>query len=466
MEQHAQEIIKQAKENPNKMRNASLLFNKGLSANKLSRFAAREALNIVNLEAKIYASSNDETITIWMNDLLAYEGTPSQKLAFFEARHRLIVRRSHKEKMAMLSSDATDDRQKVQGAMQQLLRLPLQYYKVDVLQTNAAIARLMTMTEIAGIKLPTDQSNALMSLMQTSQLQLQELEAQGTLIESFGLQTMNALVETMPIIPLPESDPEPEPEPEPEPSTGPRFCGPGIPNESNCPPDASWLPSPSKISGASNSSYSYIYNYTSGGNSDGYDDPVLRWSRGSFHSTLRWSLATDNSKFTNTAAFKRSGLKHCDPDIDFGRLDAQCSEQNDNIFVPAATYEDEGEIDNPACLTARSPDTNYNRVNGCWEPSYASSSLPYAYLDTTLSDGPSQYSASIGTYRPDYLIEGRAYSNYTEFWGYEHNNMLLRKYVHKGQVGTQYGLYSPFAVFSVDTSRLTGNVFYFPIITF
>lgn len=149
--------------------------------------------------------------------------------------------------------------------------------------------------------------------------------------------------------------------------------------------------------------------------------------------------------------------------IDWNDLDAECAENFDHVYVPESTYEDEGDIDNPACLTPRTLDTRYNRINGCWEPSYATSSLPYAYLDTTLSDGPFKYSATVGTYRPDLLVEGKTYGNYIEFWGYEHNDMNGRSYTHRGQIGSRFGPYSPFAVFSVDSTPLTTAIPYLPI---
>jgi hypothetical protein len=443
-------ILQLAKDQPHQWRNAAVLFEHGLSASQLARFAEENGLNLVDLEAKV-VTQNDEVMTIWIRDLLAYEGTASEKLTFFENRHRKVVRNSHKEKLSMTAGHDSAQRRKINQSMAQLLKLPLKFYKVGVLQTHQELAQLMNMDKVAALGLPRDKSSSLSALLAQPLLPLKTLGRNVT--KTFAPKRIepSALTQgesTLMLSPLS--------------SLTPTVCGPGVPNENNCPPDINWLPSPKKISGSANSSYSFIYNHTIGSSNDPYN-PLLKWSQGNFHSTIKWSGAVANGVVTNTAAFKADQLKHCNPDIDFSDLDAECAVQLDNIYVPEATYEDEGAIDNPACLTPRSPDTNYNRVNGCWEPSYASSSLPYAYLDTTLSDGPSEYSATIGTYRPDLLSEGTTYTNYTEFWAYEHNNMLGKKYIHRGQIGSRFGIYSPFSVFSVDTSRLTDELFYIPI---
>jgi hypothetical protein len=146
---------------------------------------------------------------------------------------------------------------------------------------------------------------------------------------------------------------------------------------------------------------------------------------------------------------------------------AECNRALQNsVWVPRTGMEDELLMGNPACnptfLFGRSG-TAEDRNKGCFYPSYATSTLPAPFLDTTFGDGQA-YNLAIGSSSPASLVEGRTYSNYAEFWAYGNNNMVGQTAHHSVAVDSRVtesaicvekGNADPFCYFPVDSSRVS-----------
>ncbi|MEJ2445443.1 MAG: hypothetical protein P8Y42_18650, partial [Exilibacterium sp.] len=154
----------------------------------------------------------------------------------------------------------------------------------------------------------------------------------------------------------------------------------------------------------------------------------------------------------NTAAYKNTNLPHCDLVYTGTSFSCYSNEPYDPVYVPKSTYESEINLPNNACTVSFRDGTSWDRQFGCFVASYWLSSLPSAYFDTTIFDGASPFSATIGSWSPEAITEGVEYYTYIEFWAYKNESWLGQEAYLTGQIGsserTAYG--SPF---SVDTSR-------------
>jgi hypothetical protein len=250
-------------------------------------------------------------------------------------------------------------------------------------------------------------------------------------------------------------------------TSGGDTCGPltGLP-EMNCPPDKYWLPFAAMVSGASNYVLSYItnYSYNYGGADELLATQSKEWSTGSFYSRFNWST---NS--TNTAAYHNSTLPVCNPEIDLNGFTANCDpKQNNVIYVPDSTYEDEDEglVPNPSYTILTRTGTSLDRSFGCYVANCAWSNLPQAYLDTTILDGQT-YVATVGSFSGSSIVPGQTYVHYQKFWAWKRNilNTSLDKLNHNGQIGTRFCTVSPaFCAYSVDTTLIHKNLEYKPVI--
>jgi hypothetical protein len=146
---------------------------------------------------------------------------------------------------------------------------------------------------------------------------------------------------------------------------------------------------------------------------------------------------------------------------------AECSRALQNsVWVPSTGMEDELLMGNPNCsptpILGRKG-TADDRNNGCFYPSYATTTLPSAFLDTTFGDGQT-YDLAIGSSNPALIVEGRTYSSYAEFWAYGNNNMIGQTAFHSVAVDSRVsnaaiclaqGNTDPFCYFPVDSSRVS-----------
>lgn len=233
-------------------------------------------------------------------------------------------------------------------------------------------------------------------------------------------------------------------------------CGMGG-TENNCPPDATWLPSASMGVGA-RAEFSSVVANRSG------------FTEGDFYTSLRWGTAAGPpGGRINTAAFKSTSSPACDPDLSISSLSAPCNRSQSNvIYVPGSTFESEGLVPNNRCLLPARTGTSFDLNAGCFLPTAGFTSLPGAFLDTTLSDGRTPLNAAIGTVTPERLAEGVTYETYVYFWAFGTEVVLFQRAIHNGQIGTDSfpcPLPSAFCTFAVDTSRL-GDDIYLPLLPF
>ncbi len=221
------------------------------------------------------------------------------------------------------------------------------------------------------------------------------------------------------------------------------ICGPGVPGENNCPPDANWLP-------GFPSYYTLFQQYEHG------------YMRGLAHTSTRWSS-------TELQAYKGASLPRCNPN--YTGTEAKCATssgpQHDVIYVPNSTFEAEMDIPNPNC-GFRWNNPNIDRQNGCFVPYWAGSDYPSAYLDTTLFDSSDRYNATVGTANPAALSAGVTYNNYVyfetrgEYLGDLVTSSLAEPVRLNGQIGTLInGLCSlgiPYCSFAVDITTVDTSI--------
>ncbi|MCH9692318.1 MAG: hypothetical protein K0U59_09725 [Gammaproteobacteria bacterium] len=106
---------------------------------------------------------------------------------------------------------------------------------------------------------------------------------------------------------------------------------------------------------------------------------------------------------------------------------------------------------NYACTILVRTGNASDRSQGCFVADYAGGNFLEGYFDTPIFDGPTNYNASVGTFAPEKIVEGKEYYNRIEFWAFKHDSWASKEGYLQGQVGTSKSVAfgSPFAV---DTS--------------
>lgn len=225
---------------------------------------------------------------------------------------------------------------------------------------------------------------------------------------------------------------------------------------------AEWVPYPGSEDG---SGYWQYYCYPYAVITANFTFGAARWDSrwGTQQTTI---AAAQTSRPISTLAYKYvDGLQPCV--VQQFLATAECSRALQNsVFVPSTGMEDELLMGNPACSPTPvlgRKGTPEDRNNGCFYPSYAASTLPAAFLDTTFGDGQ-QYNLAVGSSNPALLVEGRVYSSYAEFWAYGNNNMIGQTAFHSVAVDSRvnnaavcqaYNNADPFCYFPVDASRIS-----------
>jgi hypothetical protein len=225
---------------------------------------------------------------------------------------------------------------------------------------------------------------------------------------------------------------------------------------------AEWVPDPT---GDATGGYWQYYCYPYAVITQAFTFGAARWDSrwGTQQTTI---AAVGASRPISTLAYKFvDGLQPCV--VQQFLATAECSRALQNsVFVPNTGLEDELLMGNPNCgptpILGRKG-TEEDRGNGCFYPSYAATTLPSAFLDTTFGDGQ-QYNLAIGSSNPALLAEGRTYSSYAEFWAYGNNNMIGQTAFHSVAVDSrvtdslicrQKNNADPFCYFPVDSSRVS-----------
>ncbi len=423
--QQRQTLETLAANNPDEKRKARVFLKHGLTAKALNRLLADNPVTVTHVEGKVPLPQSQTTLTVWFRNIQSHGANVEEALNHFETLHQNEANKRQKTNHSKATKgelEVADDIFKT--------RKKLKYVEAEVVGSNLALVNLLHQTQDIELVVAEDVVN------------------QNTLIEELSNDVAPALDQSIEDdnfdseVDLPDAQAQ---------ASG--ICGPLTgPPETNCPPDKYWLPSPTLMPGASNSVRSYIINYTYNyaDDSESISSRSKSWSTGSFYSKFKWSTNP-----MNTAAYNNSSLPACDPDIDPLEFTATCDgDQNDVIYVPESTYEDEGLIPNPACTILRRTGTTYDRSFGCYVADYAWSNLPSAYLDTTFSDGK-KFVATIGSFNAAVITPGKTYVHYQRFWAWKSNNLDLDvdRLDHGGQIGTRFCSFSPaFCAYAVDTS--------------
>lgn len=172
---------------------------------------------------------------------------------------------------------------------------------------------------------------------------------------------------------------------------------------------------------------------------------------------------------TSLRAFKDAATDHCNPILTGTSANCRTSIfalQEDVIYVPDSTYEAETDIPNPSC-SLRTGNRTIDFWNGCFSAYYAISNFPSVYLDTTVFDSNSTYSATIGSYSGSSLSSSQIYYNYMYFDARGETLAPLTGQIvrTRGQIGTKIpsNCYNPFCVFGVDTSAVINSAPLLPV---
>ncbi|OLF16197.1 hypothetical protein BU204_17640 [Actinophytocola xanthii] len=226
---------------------------------------------------------------------------------------------------------------------------------------------------------------------------------------------------------------------------------------------AEWVPDPWSEGGTEG--YWQVYCYPYAVVTSAFTYGAAQWDSrwGTQQTTI---AAAQTSRPISTLGYKFvDGLQPCV--VQQFLATAECSRALPNsVWVPRTGMEDELLMGNPACsptpILGRSG-TAEDRNKGCFYPSYAASTLPAPFLDTTFGDGQA-YNLAIGSSSPASLVEGRTYSSYAEFWAYGNNNMIGQTAHHSVAVDSRVteaaicvaqGNVDPFCYFPVDSSRVS-----------
>ncbi len=225
------------------------------------------------------------------------------------------------------------------------------------------------------------------------------------------------------------------------------LCGGNKPRENYCPPDANYEPD-----------YPYWYVYIEARTDDNGNEVIL----GKAQTVIDW----DGNELD---ALTNSSLAHCSPLLTGTSANCRTSLgllQEDVIYVPDGTFEQETSIPNPSCF-GRTGNSTTDYYLGCFTPYYVLSNLPSAYLDTTVFDDDDLYSATVGTFDGEQLSASVDYSNLIYFHTEgETIAALTGKIVNTyGQIGTRIpsSCYDNLCVFGVDTSAVIDSAPLLPV---
>lgn len=435
--QQRQQLALLATTKPQEQRHAKVLFKRGLSSKALNDLlnGDNNAMTVTHVEGKVALPRSKTTLTVWFRDVQAHGANVQEALKHFEVLHgkeATARKNADKRKMTDGERDVTNDIF--------TSRKKLRYVEAEVTGSNLALSALLNETQDIELVVAGD-----------------VVTYHATAVDDLSNDVAPALDQSIEIDNFDGEEDVPDAQ-----AATTALCGPlAAKSERNCPPDKYWVPSPKLISGASNSVLSYIinYSYQYDGASESLGLQSRDWSSGSFYSRFKWSTNP-----VNTAAYKDNSLAACVPSID---PFTTCQNQNNVIYIPASTYEDEGQVPNPACSSFSRTGTAWDRSFGCYVADYAWTNLPSGYLDTTLFDGQ-KYVATVGTFNASTVIPGRTYVHYQRFWAWGKNTLDKAKEEHwlnhSGQIGTRYCSYSPaLCTFSVDSTIVHRNLVYRPI---
>ncbi|GAB4194332.1 MAG: hypothetical protein Tsb002_25740 [Wenzhouxiangellaceae bacterium] len=435
---------------PQSLASARVFFTEEMNNQQLEDWAARHGHQLQHLDARITVGEN--SYRVLFRDIDQFAGSLSQRLAYFNLFHRqqlAEINRINNSRLnnKALSTEADQRLRRRQHEHAQLMNAPLHYVSVQLIGTHASLQELQSL-DAATIRVVIDEKTSAYLPHILGRTEKRPLDLDLAPESRFGISRA----------PGPVSQPGEyhsgqhlsKTDSNTQRAASPWPCGPGVSGENNCPPDVTWVPDP-RYSGADADFESVVRNF--GGTQPYVEGYTYAW--------YNWSPAVASGVIRNTAAFKASGLPHCDPDFSISTLDARCGEgaQSNVVYVPNASYESEVIVPNWGCSLAPRTGTSFDRQFTCFTGSYYLANMPDWYADTTFFDDWLEFNASIGMLSPDFLLEGAEYYSYVYFWAWNNDNPTGRTAKLKGQIGApQFGL-----IFSVDTSRTLESYIYIPL---
>lgn len=425
-----------AVERPEVRRDASIELKEGLDLNALENWLVTRQLE--PLDARGTFPFADQTMTVFFGDLASYDGSLTEVLEAQVATYhqafldQAIADLKDRARVADPSSDEAREARRQGAALERARHLEITWRSLTVIGRQADLAGLLDDPSVGRVRLgATNRApyfDAFWDQPQRAKLPLDAIggpsgePSSAARIGGRVPHSLDGAVETPPN------------------TRAATLCGPPLaPSEANCPPDQYWLPSAPAW-------YAYFEELQS--------SPA--YVRGIAHTQNRWTAS-------QLIAYKVTQLPHCNPVV--SGPDAPCrdglfgSPQEDVIYVPKSTFEAEQSIPNPLCFF-RTGIASVDRQQGCFAAYYAASSLPTAYLDTTLFDDSDSYSATIGSAAAPAIAAGATYLSYVYFDAFRQNllTLLFQKVKVRGQVGTRVDALCVLGfancVFGVDTTTI------------
>ena len=227
-------------------------------------------------------------------------------------------------------------------------------------------------------------------------------------------------------------------------------CGPGVPNENNCPPDVLWVPDFENTT-------TMLWSLTQGS----ADIPDI------INESTQWVVGESRVQFsfnhTNLQAFTNSALPHCDPQISGEQALCGAGSQENVAYVPDSAFETEVILPNPECW-GRTGIASVDPLFGCFAPTtmYSNYTDEVEYHDTTFFDDDEIFNAAIGAAFGENLDTSK-YFNATVRYAAKNEklNNFVGKFVnYNAQIGHKAIpclLSYQWCVFAVDTTTVARN---------
>lgn len=491
---------------PAEMGSASVVFDAGLTTAELAKFVARRGVDLYAVEVKVPVASG-EVHTMWFNDVARTPGTVDQKLTRVTGAARL--RYFQQDQRELAESEYRVYRAEVVATNARLAALvnapsvaavlpDAGDSKVVALREAQAEARAVESVAVAEVRLDADVTGKPVATNTGRNCSWQSTGVLACEADSGGVISGDAAVDAA--LPHTEgsmvagSSSAAAPASTRDDSSLWTGCnnnadGQACPNDHTYLPRAAtggaeafgvsvanyvanqviyicyaeWVPDPNSEDG--NGGYWQYYCYPYAVITANFTFGAARWDSrwGTQQTTI---AASGQSRPISTLAYKFvDGLQPCV--VNQFLQTAECSRALQNsVWVPRTGLEDELLIGNPACtptgLLGRKG-TAEDRNDGCFVASYAATTLPAPFLDTTFGDGQT-YNVAIGSTSPASLVEGRVYSSYAEFWAYRNNNMIGQTARHDVSVDSRVteslicvaqSHSDPFCYFPVDSSPVS-----------
>lgn len=239
---------------------------------------------------------------------------------------------------------------------------------------------------------------------------------------------------------------------------GPQNCGSAVGGEP-CPAVRFWTPGTQTIgSGALIAMDFHISHMYSDNLSDGWSQTSLKWGNTALF-LAGWQVGKRDTAAWNSRASRPPTWPACNF-VTVGFSMPCAPDQNNVIYVPNGTYEDEVHIPNIGCTLPLRTGLPADRQYGCYVASGYDTNFPTPYLDTPVADSPTVFIAAMGSAEGKNINTSTTYSNKIYFWSNKPVSNSGYTWRHKGQIGTRSpsNCYSTWCVYSTKTATYSTGV--------